>query len=69
MTEEEEREQTTLHLRVRWPVIEALDQLVQVLGADALATPSGIPSRAEVARMALAEGIKAMRTKLKRGAK
>jgi hypothetical protein len=66
---DEERDQTTLHLRVRWPVIEALDELVVLVGNDALATPGGVPSRAEVARMALAEGIKAMRTKLKRGVK
>jgi hypothetical protein len=66
---EEERDQTTLHLRVRWPVIEQLDALAEELAADVLTTPGGRPSRAEVARMAMAEGIRVMRARYAREAK
>lgn len=69
MTEEEEdKKQTMLHLRVQWPFLEALDELGELLEADALAMPGGRPTRADVARMAMAEGIRVMRAKIKEGA-
>jgi hypothetical protein len=67
--EEDDKKQTMLHLRVQLPFIEALDDLGELLEADALATPGGKPTRADVARMAMAEGIRVMRAKLKGGAK
>lgn len=66
---EEERDQTTLHLRVRWPVIEQLDALADELAADVLTTPGARPSRAEVARMAMAEGVRVMRARYAREAR
>ena len=65
----EEREPTMLHLRVRWLVIEALDALGDELSADPLTTPGGRPTRAEVARIAMAEGIRVLRARYARAAR
>jgi hypothetical protein len=54
-------------ISVRPEVIEALDALGEELGKDVMQFPTGTPSRAEVARLAMLDGMKAMQSKLKRG--
>lgn len=56
-------------ISVRPEVIEALDALAEELGKDVMQFPTGTPSRAEVARLAMLDGMKTMQTKLKRGGK
>jgi hypothetical protein len=64
-----ETELVRVWISVRPEVIEALDALAEEIGKDAMQCPMGAPSRSEMARMAMLDGMKAMQAKLKRGGK
>jgi predicted DNA-binding protein len=63
----EDKDQITLYVRVRPEMAEALDALAERLGKDVMASPMGKPSRADIMRMALVEGMRVMSAKMKDG--
>lgn len=56
-------------ISVRPEVIEALDALAEELGKDVMEYPLGTPTRTDVARLAMLDGMRSMQQKLKRGGK
>lgn len=63
--DDERTASVTLHIRVRPGVVEAIDALADELSRDPLATPGGALSRADVARMALIEGIRLLQARVR----
>lgn len=51
---------TVVGMRLNHNILEAAEQLRTLLGKDFESYPSGDPSRAEVLRVALVRGLKAM---------
>jgi hypothetical protein len=64
-----ESELVRVWISVRPEVIEALDALAEELGKDAMECPMGVPSRSEMARLAMLDGMRGFQAKLKRGGK
>jgi diphthamide synthase subunit DPH2 len=61
----DDKDQITLYVRVRPEMAEALDALAERLGKDVMAFPMGKPSRADIMRMALVEGMRIINAKIK----
>jgi hypothetical protein len=61
----EEKDHITIWMRVRPEIVAALDEMAEGLGKNVMASPMGKPSRAEVMRMALVEGMRVINAKMK----
>jgi hypothetical protein len=63
----EETDLIKIWVSVRPEIVSALDETAERLGRDVMASPMGKPSRAEVMRMALVEGMRVINAKMKEG--